>query len=74
MRRSSDAIVSHTDLLPTLTALLGYDLEGADYDGRSLFERDLDSVARVSCFYTERCLALVTPARKIVSHFDHAPN
>ena len=53
--------------------MLGYRLEGASYDGRSLFERGSDSVAHVSCFYTERCLALVTPTRKIISHFDHAP-
>lgn len=66
------SIVSQIDLLPTLTSLLGFELAGARYDGRSFFERGPESVARVSCFYTERCLALVTPTRKVISHFDHA--
>jgi hypothetical protein len=66
-------IVGHADLPPTLASLLGFELLGASYDGRSFFERGVESVARVSCFYTERCLALVTPTRKVISHFDHAP-
>ena len=68
-----DAIVSHTDLAPTLAHLLGYRLERGGYDGQPLFDRGADSFVRVSCFYTERCLALVTPGRKLISHFDHAP-
>jgi len=66
-------IVGHADLPSTLASLLGFELEGSSYDGRPLFERGPESVARVSCFYTERCLAIVMPRRKIISHFDHAP-
>jgi arylsulfatase A-like enzyme len=67
------AIVGQADLPLTLAELIGFELRGESYDGRPLFERGPQSVTRVSCFYTERCLALVTPGRKIVSHFDHAP-
>jgi hypothetical protein len=68
-----EAVVGQVDLAPTLAGLLGYDLAGAGYDGRSLFLRGPEALTRVSCFYTERCLALVSPGRKLISHFDHAP-
>lgn len=70
---TSDAPVSHLDLLPTVTRLLGFRIEGGSYEGQDLFARDADSVVYASCWYSERCLARVGQRRKIISHFRHQP-
>jgi len=68
--RRSD-LVSQLDLPVTISALLGFRLSGTR--GLDLFDRARRSVAYAACWYSERCLARITPDRKLISHFDHAP-
>jgi len=66
-----DAIVGQVDIPVTAARRLGFELSGTDYEGVDLFGRDASSVVYATCWYNDRCLARISDARKIISHFGY---
>jgi lipoteichoic acid synthase len=68
------APVSQLDILPTVTDLLGYKIEGGDYQGYSLLEpipKDRTLMAR--CWSESGCMASIKGTEKYIYHFDDKP-
>lgn len=66
--------VTQLDILPTVTDLLGYKLEGGPYSGSSILRRLPDRrILRFSCLGETSCLALLQGKEKFIYHFDDRP-
>lgn len=67
--------VSQLDLLPTVTDLLGYDIEGGAYQGNSLLgDIPEDRTLNFSCWGAEACLASLEGAEKYIYFYDNQPD
>jgi arylsulfatase A-like enzyme len=65
---------NHTDVLPTVLEMLGYEVRNGEYPGYSLL-RSLpkDRTLTFGCFHEEQCLASLKGAEKYVYHYGNQP-
>ena len=66
--------VSQLDVLPTITDLLGYEIEGGAYQGGSLLgPLPEDRMLHFSCWGAETCLASLKGTEKYIYYYDNQP-
>jgi arylsulfatase A-like enzyme len=71
---SIETPVNQLDILPTVTDLLGYRLEGSSDRGSSLLSPvPEDRTLMTSCLADDYCLASVEGTNKYIYHFDNQP-
>jgi lipoteichoic acid synthase len=69
-----ETLTNEMDILPTVLDLLGYEVEGGEYPGRSLLAPpDKDRTLFFSCFYDHRCLASLKGTEKYNYFFGNKP-
>ena len=69
-----DTLTNQLDTLPTLLDMLGYEVEGGHYQGRSLVGPQLeDRTLFFSCFDEYRCLASIQGTEKYIYFFGNQP-
>ena len=61
--------VHHLDLLPTVTDMLGYRLEGTELPGTSVFDAPNDRRLHFRCWYVQSCLATIRGPWKSIYHY-----
>src|SRR5215216_617792 len=67
-------LTNETDILPTVSDLLGYEVEGGEYPGRSLLASSKeDRTLFFSCFDDYRCLASLKGEEKYIYFFGNQP-
>ena len=67
-------LTNETDILPTVSDLLGYEVEGDEYQGRSLLGPSKeDRTLFFSCFDDYRCLASLKGEEKYIYFFGNQP-
>jgi len=72
--RRAQALTNQLDILPTLVDLLGYEVKGGHYAGRSLLAPpDEDRTLFFSCFDEYRCLASIQGTEKYIYFFGNQP-
>ena len=70
-----DGLSNHTDVLPTVLELLGYNVEGGEYPGYSLLRPiPEDRTLMFSCFHQNACLASTKGHEKYIYHYDNRPD
>ena len=71
-----EGLSNHTDILPTVVDLLGYEVKGGKYPGYSLVRAlpEEDRTLRLSCFHEEQCLASIKGTQKYIYHYDNQPD
>jgi lipoteichoic acid synthase len=68
------APVNQLDVLPTVADLLGYEIEGGDYEGHSLLgPLPTNRTLLFSCWNESGCLASLEGTEKYIYHFDDKP-
>jgi len=70
-----ERLTNHTDILPTVLDLLGYEVKQVEYPGYSLLrpipeERTLF----FSCFNKDKCLASLKGTEKYIHHYGNQPD
>jgi len=70
-RRNIKPAVNELDVLPTVTDLLDYKIEGGSYHGNSLLSPPRDRVLMASCFHEDRCLASIEHNKKYIYHYGN---
>jgi lipoteichoic acid synthase len=69
-----DTLTNQLDTLPTLLDMLGYEVEGGHYPGRSLVgPQQEDRTLFFSCFDEYRCLASIQGTEKYIYFFGNQP-
>jgi lipoteichoic acid synthase len=66
-------LTDQLDVAPTLIDLLGYNVTGGRYPGRSLLNPDEDRTLFFSCFDEYRCLASIQGNEKYIYFFGNKP-
>jgi lipoteichoic acid synthase len=67
-----EGLSNHTDILPTVLDLLGYEVKGGQYPGYSLLHPlPEDRTLRFGCFHEETCLASIEGNEKYVYHYGN---
>jgi lipoteichoic acid synthase len=67
-----EGLSNHTDILPTVLELLGYEVEGGEYPGYSLLHQlPEDRTLMFSCFHEEQCLASLKGSEKYIYHYGN---
>ena len=70
-----ETLTNELDILPTVFDLLGYEVEGGNYPGRSLLTpRGEDRTLFFSCFDDYRCLASLKGVEKYIYFFGDRPD
>jgi lipoteichoic acid synthase len=66
---------NHTDVLPTVLEMLGYEVKNGEYPGYSLL-RPLpeDRALTFGCFHEEQCLASIEGSEKYIHHYGNQPD
>jgi phosphoglycerol transferase MdoB-like AlkP superfamily enzyme len=65
---------NHTDILPTVLEMLGYEVNNGRYPGYSLLHPlPEDRTLRFSCFHESTCLASIQGSEKYIYHYDNQP-
>src|ERR671932_2272791 len=69
-----EGLTNHTDILPTMLEMLGYEVKNGQYPGYSLL-RPLpeDRTLRFSCISNRKCLASIKGNEKYIYHYDNQP-
>jgi len=70
-----EGMSNHTDVLPTVVEMLGYEIRGGEYPGHSLLhplpgQRTLT----FSCFHEKACLASIEGSEKYIYHYGNQPD
>ncbi len=65
--------VDQLDILPTVTGLLGYGVEGGEYPGSSLLDPPEDRALMFSCWNESGCLASLEGDMKYIYHYGDEP-
>jgi lipoteichoic acid synthase len=66
---------NHTDILPTVLEMLGYEVKGGEYPGYSLLhELPEDRALNFSCFHEDACLARIEGNEKYIYHYGNQPD
>ena len=69
-----EELTNHTDILPTVLDLLGYEVKGGQYPGYSLLgPLPKDRTLNFSCFHENQCLASLQGTQKYIYHYDNQP-
>ena len=58
--------VGEMDILPTLTEMLGYDVEGGEYPGSSMLSPPEDHTFMASCYHERTCLTSIDGDQKYI--------
>jgi arylsulfatase A-like enzyme len=68
-------LTNHTDILPTVLDLLGYEVKDGEYPGYSLL-RPLpeDRTLYFSCWFEDQCLASIMGSEKYIYHYGNQPD
>jgi arylsulfatase A-like enzyme len=68
-------LTNHTDILPTVLDLLGYEVKDGEYPGYSLL-RPLpeDRTLYFSCWFEDQCLASIMGSDKYIYHYGNQPD
>lgn len=69
--RKVEAPVNELDVLPTVTDLLGYRIEGGIYPGSSLLSPPEDRRLMLSCYQENRCLASIDGDEKYIYYYGN---
>jgi len=65
---------NHTDILPTVLEMLGYEVKDGRYRGYSLLHPlPADHTLMFSCFHESKCLASIQGSEKYIYHYDNQP-
>ena len=65
---------NHTDVLPTVLEMLGYEAEGREYPGYSLLHPvPQDRTLMFSCISRRECMASIKGNEKYIYHYDNQP-
>lgn len=69
------APVTQLDILPTITDLLGYKIDGGAYQGSSMLgELPEDRTLHFNCWMSERCMASLTGSEKYIYNYANQPD
>ena len=68
-----ETLTNQLDTLPTLFDLLGYEVKGGHYPGRSLLSPKEDRTLFFSCYDEYRCLASIKGTKKYIYFFGNQP-
>jgi lipoteichoic acid synthase len=69
-----EGLSNHTDILPTVLELLGYEVENGEYPGYSLLHPiPEDRTLYFSCWFEEACLASIEGIEKYIYHYGDRP-
>jgi lipoteichoic acid synthase len=71
----TQGLSNHTDILPTVLEMLGYEVKDGEYPGYSLLHPlPGDRTLRFSCFHEKACLASIEGNEKYIDHYDNQPD
>jgi lipoteichoic acid synthase len=69
-----EGLSNHTDVLPTVLEMLGYEVRGGEYPGYSLLHPlPEDRALYFSCWFEDQCLANIEGTKKYIYHYDNQP-
>lgn len=63
--------INGLDVLPTVTDLLGYNVEGGTYPGSSILGAPTDRTLMASCYQENRCLASIEDQEKYIYYYGN---
>ncbi|CAN5680825.1 hypothetical protein BH24ACT21_BH24ACT21_12210 [soil metagenome] len=63
--------INGLDVLPTVTDLLGYNVEGGTYPGSSVLSAPTDRTLMASCYQENRCLASIEDQEKYIYYYGN---
>jgi arylsulfatase A-like enzyme len=70
-----EGLSNHTDILPTVLEMLGYEVKDGEYPGYSLLHQlPEDRTLMFSCFHEDACLASLKASEKYVYHYGNQPD
>ena len=70
-----EGLSNHTDILPTVLDLLGYEVKNGSYPGYSLLRPiPEDRVLMCCCFNKDKCLASIKGSEKYIHHYGNQPD
>jgi lipoteichoic acid synthase len=65
---------NHTDILPTVLEMLGYEVKNGQYPGYSLLHGlPADRTLKFNCFHEDQCLASIKGNEKYIYHYGNQP-
>jgi lipoteichoic acid synthase len=71
----AEGLSNHTDILPTVLELLGYEVKDGQYPGYSLLHQlPEDRTLMFNCFHEDQCLASLKASEKYIYHYDNQPD
>jgi lipoteichoic acid synthase len=66
---------NHTDILPTVLEMLGYEVKDGEYPGYSLLHQlPEDRTLMFSCFHDKACMASIQGSEKYIYHYGNQPD
>jgi lipoteichoic acid synthase len=70
-----ERLSNHTDVLPTVLEMLGYEIQNGEYPGYSLLrEPPYDRTLFFSCWFEDQCLASIEGTEKYIYHYGNRPD
>ena len=70
-----EGLSNHTDILPTVLEMLGYEVKDGQYPGYSLLhELPEERTLMFSCFNKDKCLASIKGTEKYIHHYGNQPD
>jgi lipoteichoic acid synthase len=70
-----EGLSNHTDVLPTILEMLGYEVEDGRYPGYSLLHPiPEDRTLMFDCFHEETCMASLRGPEKYIYHYGNQPD
>ncbi len=70
-----EELSTHTDILPTVLEMLGYEVENGEYPGYSLLHPPPeDRTLMFSCFHDKACMASLQGSEKYIYHYGNQPD
>jgi phosphoglycerol transferase MdoB-like AlkP superfamily enzyme len=69
-----EQLANQLDLLPSITGLLGYRVEGGEYPGEPLWNLPEDRTLNFSCWGSRECLASLEDGMKYVYNYGDRPD
>ncbi|MCA1728168.1 MAG: sulfatase-like hydrolase/transferase [Actinobacteria bacterium] len=70
-----DGLSNHTDILPTVLDMLGYEVKDGEYPGYSLLHSlPEDRTLNFSCFHEDQCLASIEGDKEYIYHYGNRPD
>jgi lipoteichoic acid synthase len=70
-----DGLSNHTDILPTVLEMLGYEVKDGEYPGYSLLHPiPEDRPLFFSCFHEDQCLSSIEANEEYIYHYGNRPD